>query len=437
MYDARRLGLFAVLFLVALRISIGWQLFYEGAWKWNTLGSARPWSAEGYLKNAKGPLRGQFHQLAGDGPYDLNWLDYNRVSKKWGRWKSRFVNHYGNLSDSQKSRLNRLVNGSKSYAANLSALPEGVSLDKYKKAITYDAEKKRLVVDGKWHLTPVERERLYQMVPDVNEADGKLTGGTELEREFRDAVNKVYLRQSRLGYKEKLAASLRGDSERIGALFESPRALIKEKINPYKDFGDFKTYGEIDKYREMVKNYEADLAKKETQFNQDHLDYSYGELMTQKAKVTGPVKALEAEMKLAARAMLSSEQLAKGAVPPAMNSLTVSNYLTIAGLIILGVLLMIGLFTRTAAFFGAVMLLSFYLVWPPWPGVPVAPGPDHAFIVNKNLIEVVALFALTFLPSGLWFGVDAWARKFFGRNKNKAKAQPGKGPIPVATVTSS
>ncbi len=436
MYNARRLGFFAILFLVALRVCIGWQLFYEGMWKWNTLGSAKEWSAEGYLKNARGPLRDHFHRLAGDGPYDMNWLDYGRMSKKWDGWKARFVNHYGDLTDRQKSRLNQLVSGSKSYAANLSALPDGVNLEKYKKAISYDAEKKQLVVDGKWHLTPVERERLFQMVPNVEEVDKKLKGGTELEREFRDAVNKVYIRQSRLGYKEKLAASLRGDAERVGALFESPRALIKKKINPYKDFGDFKTYGEIDKYREMVKNYEADLQTKETQFNQDHLDYSYGELMTQKAKVTGPVKALEAEMKLKARDLLTTKQLAKGAVPPAMNQLTISNYLTIAGLIILGVLLMIGFFTRTSAFFGAIMLLSFYLVWPPWPGVPPAPGPDHAFVVNKNLIEVVALLALTFLPSGLWFGLDAWTRKFFGKNKGQGQGRPGHGPIPVATVTS-
>ena len=70
------------------------------------------------------------------------------------------------------------------------------------------------------------------------------------------------------------------------------------------------------------------------------------------------------------------------------------------------------------------MVLGFYLAWPPWPGVPEAPGPDHALVVNKNLIEVAALFALAALPTGRWFGVDGlllglW-RRFTGRRRAAA-----------------
>lgn len=107
--------------------------------------------------------------------------------------------------------------------------------------------------------------------------------------------------------------------------------------------------------------------------------------------------------------------------------------MTIAGLLILGVCLMIGFFSRTAAVFGAIMVFSFYMVSPPWPGVPAAPGPEHSLFVNKNLIEVVALIAIAFMPSGSWFGVDALTRKLFRRNKGKSKlATPGKGPLPIA-----
>ena len=63
-------------------------------------------------------------------------------------------------------------------------------------------------------------------------------------------------------------------------------------------------------------------------------------------------------------------------------------------------MLLAGFGTRAACIAGAGMLLSFYLVWPPWPGVPVDPSPEHAFIVNKNLIEVAALLALAALPTG-------------------------------------
>jgi hypothetical protein len=52
------------------------------------------------------------------------------------------------------------------------------------------------------------------------------------------------------------------------------------------------------------------------------------------------------------------------------------------------------------------MLFMFYMAMPPWLGVPEIPGPEHSFMVNKNLIEVMALLAIAALPTGRWFGVD-------------------------------
>lgn len=431
MHHPRRLGFFAIVFLVVLRIAIGWQFLYEGLWKYNTLKTPKPWSAVGYLKNAQGPLRENFQELAGGDPYELDWLDYDKVVSRWAGWKNRFTDHYA-LTDEQKSQLNRLINGSATYYVDLPALPKGVSLKRFKKAIKFDAKKKRLVVMGNWHLTPADRERLYLLVPNVK-ADGKrLSGGTRLERQFRDAVRKVYDKQSKLSYREKLAASLRGDDERIGAIFQDVKELEEDNIDPYKDFGSYKRFGEIDKYRTMVTEFEQSLAAKQTDFQQDHLNYSWGELQAERSKLVGPVKALEADMKEDAAALLTSKQVAKGPPPPEMDQLQISNYLTIAGLIILGILLIVGFLTRTAAFFGAVMVLSFYLVWPPWPGVPPAPGPEHALFVNKNLIEVIALLALAVSPSGLWFGLDAVTRKIFRRGKgSKNLVKPGSGPIPL------
>lgn len=440
MNDARRVGFFAIVFLVLLRIAIGWQFLYEGLWKYNTLKSTKPWSAVGYLKNAQGPLRERFQHLAGGDPYELDWLDYDKVVTRWAGWKTRFTEHY-EPTDEQKSALNRLVNGRKTYSVPLAGLPKGVNLSRlgyrvndkeFKRAIKFDAKKKRLVVMGDCHLTPADRERLYRMVPKVKMSGKRLSGGTKLERQFRDAVRKVYAEQSKLSYREKLAASLRGDEERVGAIFQDVQKLKEEKIDPYKDFGSYKRFGEIDKYRTMVREFEQSLAARETQFQQDHLDYSWDELQTERVKLVGPVKALETEMMEKAEAILTPEQTAKGPVPPEMNSLQISNYLTIAGLIILGLLLIAGFFTRTAAFLGAVMVLSFYLVWPPWPGVPPAPGPEHALFVNKNLIEVIALLAIAVSSSGLWFGLDAVVRKFFRRKKGKENlVKPGSGPIPL------
>jgi uncharacterized membrane protein YphA (DoxX/SURF4 family) len=82
--------------------------------------------------------------------------------------------------------------------------------------------------------------------------------------------------------------------------------------------------------------------------------------------------------------------------------------------------LLVGLCTRLAAIAGAGMLMSFYMVWPPFPGVPEAVGPEHSLIVNKNFIEALALLAIAALPTGTWFGLDAWISKAF-RRKPKEK----------------
>jgi uncharacterized membrane protein YphA (DoxX/SURF4 family) len=82
----------------------------------------------------------------------------------------------------------------------------------------------------------------------------------------------------------------------------------------------------------------------------------------------------------------------------------------------LGLLLIVGLFSRLAALAGAALMVLFYLPMPPWPGVPEAPGPEHSLFVNKNLIEALALLAIASLPTGKWLGLDALVAKLFSRS---------------------
>ncbi|HBL47808.1 MAG TPA: hypothetical protein DDZ90_30950, partial [Planctomycetaceae bacterium] len=97
MQDLKKITGIAILFIVVLRLSIGWQLLYEGLWKIETLSSNRPWTAAGYLNNAKGPFRDHFRSMTGD-PNDMNWLDADKVEAKWLDWEQRFLNHYPNLT---------------------------------------------------------------------------------------------------------------------------------------------------------------------------------------------------------------------------------------------------------------------------------------------------------------------------------------------------
>lgn len=73
----------------------------------------------------------------------------------------------------------------------------------------------------------------------------------------------------------------------------------------------------------------------------------------------------------------------------------------------LGVCLLIGLFSRLAAFLAAGFLLLTYLATPALLWLSVPPSTEGVdLIVNKNLIEMLALLVLACVPSGRWFGAD-------------------------------
>jgi uncharacterized membrane protein YphA (DoxX/SURF4 family) len=77
------------------------------------------------------------------------------------------------------------------------------------------------------------------------------------------------------------------------------------------------------------------------------------------------------------------------------------------GLTLVGLALIIGLFTRVASLSGALMLLMYYLAYPPFGGFDygsVAEG--NYLLVNKNLIELFALIVIGLTQSGQFFGFD-------------------------------
>jgi uncharacterized membrane protein YphA (DoxX/SURF4 family) len=81
---------------------------------------------------------------------------------------------------------------------------------------------------------------------------------------------------------------------------------------------------------------------------------------------------------------------------------------TMWSLTIGGGLLLVGFLSRPTCFLLALFLLSVTLIAPAMPGAPTPPGSTgHYLYVNLYTIEMVALLALAFLPTGRWFGVDA------------------------------
>lgn len=87
------------------------------------------------------------------------------------------------------------------------------------------------------------------------------------------------------------------------------------------------------------------------------------------------------------------------------------------GVTAIGLLLMVGLFTRLASLAGALFLLSIVLAQPDWPGLFPVPHPavGHSLFVNKEFVEMMALFALATTRVGRWGGLDFFIHYLFVR----------------------
>ena len=89
--------------------------------------------------------------------------------------------------------------------------------------------------------------------------------------------------------------------------------------------------------------------------------------------------------------------------------LLIIDNLNIWGLILIGICLFIGLFARPFKLFGIALLLLYYLAYPPFATVVInAPVEGSYWIVNKNLIEMAALFVLYLFPSSQISGIDRY-----------------------------
>ncbi len=87
--------------------------------------------------------------------------------------------------------------------------------------------------------------------------------------------------------------------------------------------------------------------------------------------------------------------------------------INISALILIGMGLFLGLAIRVSAVSGVALLLLYYFAYPPFGGSIMGPVEGNLFIVNKNLIEALALIVLVLLNEkgfGL-YGLNWFSRK--------------------------
>ena len=100
-----------------------------------------------------------------------------------------------------------------------------------------------------------------------------------------------------------------------------------------------------------------------------------------------------------------------------------ADLITMWGLTIVGVCLILGLFTRLASLAGIGFILLFYLCNPPFVGYFYSiPTEGSYLIVNKNLVEVCALVVILLTGSGRFAGLDRILHGLFARRPKLATA---------------
>lgn len=95
--------------------------------------------------------------------------------------------------------------------------------------------------------------------------------------------------------------------------------------------------------------------------------------------------------------------------------LKVIDYMNEWGLVLIGLGLVLGIFTRLAVWSGMLLLCFYYLSHPPFVGLNYAlPSEGSYFIVDKVMIEFIALGVLSMFPTSHIIGLD---RLIFGKNR--------------------
>lgn len=398
-------GLLSCFLLVLLRLAIGWHFVFEGAEKVQS----PTWTSEPYLREASGPLAPTFRWMAGDPLYDRLHVaglepgqDPTQVpshkrfppllERDWKLYYDRFADYY-QIDDTQRHEAETRFLQNKDQTALW--LIQGVK--KVKRESPYGPP---VEVDL---TTP---QRIQEYAKKVEEANKLQEQSLKM---FGPDVT-VQLRTAKADV-NRLRADLRRDLDEQNAAMKK---ALRDVLRP----------DQVKKgVREVLGRQMMELPE------------------IRQAEIT---KVLDSDQKVedlnkSLAAVLRPEQLTvdplEGKARPALRQMTRLeriDWITKWGLLAVGFCLLAGLFTRTACVAGAGFLLLFYLAMPSLPGLPENPKAEgHYFLINKNIIEMLALLALATTRSGRWLGIDGLLQFLNPRRWRSDNATRGLAVVPA------
>lgn len=101
----------------------------------------------------------------------------------------------------------------------------------------------------------------------------------------------------------------------------------------------------------------------------------------------------------------------------------VVDFLNVWGLIFIGISLFTGLLVRWSSVAGSILLLFYFVAYPPIPGYSFGTVTEGSYLwVNKTLIEFFVLLVFVFLPAESFFGADRLIKRW--------KQEKAHAPVP-------
>jgi uncharacterized membrane protein YphA (DoxX/SURF4 family) len=345
---------YAKFLLVLLRLAIGWHFFIEGVEKLDSLitgptTTQRPFTSAGYLRESSGPLAWAYRWQAGDPDQE--------------------------------------------FQERLDAIPfqDGESLEHKP---YHEHMPPALAKD--WQVYLARYLDHYSVDPEHPDATAETRAKLEEEANRKLAHAEVKVVTLLLN----LSPDPKDRNEReVTKTYQSATYKVKESF-----------WDRVNEYRR--KSLEVRRLQ-DQEFRLFDRDTKKGELRTLKAEVeqlpTKLVDELNAPLMESLQDILTPQQKGRGPVPaaPLPRTLLYTNWGVAIGLTLIGAFLLLGLLTRTSCLAGALFLVAVYLASPALPWVPEnLRAEGHYLYINKNIIEMLALLALMFLPTGRWLGVD-------------------------------
>ena len=373
-----------ICFLILLRLAIGWHFLVEGWYKVQSkylvgvTATSKPFSSAGYFREAPGPLGRAVRHYEGD-PDDVALSRLVVAPLPPDEDPATAKPHLRVPPGLDKEWDDYLARFTKHYE---------LTADQAKQAKDKLRQAKAAVVGWRSYVPPED--------PSLRDKDSRFASmTTEQTRTFPtgEVKRRMSMGERVAEYRAKVA-DLRDITEH--KMYAFGKDVEGARLRTIK--------GDIAKLRAGLM---ADLDRQSEQLKAD-LD----KVLTPEQKGAGPVPAVEPNRII--------EMV--DAVTPWM-------------LCAIGVMLLVGLFSRLGAFAGAVFLLMTVLAVPALPWLPAAgPSEGNYLFVNKNVIELLALLVLAGVPTGRWFGIDAILYWIWTAIRGKKAAAPAKKDRLVAVV---